>query len=157
VQATLVWHPEVELDVVADCTDRIIETVPCPHSRALPNQQTTTSFWGASRNSLAGWQLSALRGTAPSPETAVQASSRDPNSSGRDRPSRPRNCRHYNRSPRRHDTLRTCWYQQRFGNRAQTIARPARKASRETKKADVSGGERLHYSHRPPLHHRQIH
>jgi hypothetical protein len=30
VQATLACHPEVELDVAADCADRIIQTVPAP-------------------------------------------------------------------------------------------------------------------------------
>jgi hypothetical protein len=40
VQATLACHPEVELDVAADCADRIIETVSPPRSGALANQQT---------------------------------------------------------------------------------------------------------------------
>jgi hypothetical protein len=44
VQATLACHPDVELDTAADCADRIMETVPRPRSRALANQQTTTSF-----------------------------------------------------------------------------------------------------------------
>jgi hypothetical protein len=42
LQATLACHPEVELDVAADCDDHIIETVPHPRSRALANQQTTS-------------------------------------------------------------------------------------------------------------------
>jgi hypothetical protein len=42
VQATLACHPGVELDVAADCADRIIETVSPPRSRALANQQTAS-------------------------------------------------------------------------------------------------------------------
>jgi hypothetical protein len=38
-----------------------------------------------------------------------------------------------------------------------TVSSPALTANRETNTADVSGGERLRYSHWPPLHHQQIH
>jgi hypothetical protein len=36
------------------------------------------------------------------------------------------------------------------------VLSPAPTARRETSTADVSGSTRLHYSHRPPLHHRQV-
>jgi hypothetical protein len=73
VQATLACHPEVELDAAADCDDRIIETVPPPALASIGQPTDKTSFRGASRNPFAGWRLSALRGTSPSPETVVPA------------------------------------------------------------------------------------
>jgi hypothetical protein len=158
VQATLACHPEVELDAAADCTDRIIETVPPPVLRiALVIQQTTTRFCGASRNSLAGWQLSALRGTAvpapgtvhlvpgtltPAAETALRAPEISAPPTGRPPDmilQQPAGTTDVSETGRK------------------TVPSRAPTASRETNTVDVSGGERLHHRHRPPLYHRQVH
>jgi hypothetical protein len=127
VQATLACHPEVELEVAADCADRIIETVPPPALASIgqptDNNELLRRIEELSRRVAA---LSAER-DRPFP--------RDRRSSFRDRPSSsrgpkssssPRNRRTYNKSPHppKHYTSTTCWYHQRFANRAQNCSMP---------------------------------
>jgi hypothetical protein len=130
VQATLACHPEVELDVAADCADRIIETVP-PPALASSGQPTDNNEFLRRIEELSR-RVAALSAERDRPLSTDRRSStrnrpssyKDPNSSRRDRPSSPRNRRPYNRSPIRHDTSTTCWYHQRFGNWAQNCSPP---------------------------------
>jgi hypothetical protein len=159
VQNTPACHPEVELDVAADCADRIIETVPPPALASI--SQPTDSNELLRRIEELSRRVAALSAERDRPLSTDRrsssrdrsSSSRDPNSSRRNRPSSHRNRRPYNRSPTRHDTSTTCWYHQRFGNRVQNCSQPCTYSRRETNTADVSGGDCPHYSHRPPLHH----
>jgi hypothetical protein len=73
---------------------------PRPRSRVLAKRRTIISFWGAPRNFLARWRISALSWIAPvtvvlTPETIAPAPG-TPHYSLRDR-------RPYKRSPPRHD------------------------------------------------------
>jgi hypothetical protein len=129
VQATLACHPEVELDVAADCADRIIETVPPPALASFGQPTDNELLRRIEELSRRVAALSAegdrsLSTDRRSSSRDRPSSSRDPNSSRRDRPSSPRNRRPYNRSPTRHDTSTTCWYHRRFGNSAQNCSQP---------------------------------
>jgi hypothetical protein len=91
--------------------------LPRSRSRALANRRIITSFWSESWNFLVRWWLSAPRETYSFPETIARA----PETA----PSIPRNRRPYNRSPSpRHNASATCWYNRRFGNRAQNCSKP---------------------------------
>jgi hypothetical protein len=123
VQATLACHPDVELDVAADCADRIIETVP-PPALASIGQPTDTNEILRHIEELPR-RVAALSAESDRPFSRRRcSSSRNPKSSRRDRPSSLRNRRLYNRSSPRHDTSTTCWYHQHFANRAQNCSQP---------------------------------
>jgi hypothetical protein len=123
VQAILACHPEVELDAAADCADRIIESV-LPPALATIGQPTDNSELLRRIEQLSR-RVPALSAERDRPL------SRDRRSSYGDRPScswdphsYPRHRRPYNRSPPRRDALTTCWYHQRFGNRAYNCSQP---------------------------------
>jgi hypothetical protein len=135
----------------------------CSPARAREHWQQTTSFWDASWNSLAEWQLSAPRGTAPCPETAVPApgtvhllpgtltpaAETAPPALQIAAPTTSRPPDMILQQPAGTTDVSETW--------RKTVPRPAPTTSRETNTADVSGGERLHYRHRPPFHHRKVH
>jgi hypothetical protein len=163
-QATFACHPEVELEAAADCADGIIETVhpPALTSTGEPtdNNELLRRIEELSRRvaALSAEKDHPLSRDRRSSSRDRPSTSRDPNSSCRDQPSSPRNRRPYNRSPP----------QARYFNNLlvpptlrKTGAKPFPamhlQPPEDISTADVSGGERLHYSHRPPLHHRQVH
>jgi hypothetical protein len=67
-----------------------------------------------------------------------------------------RNRRPTRRSLSRDDTATTtCWYHRRFGTAARKCTRPCDFKSKGKQRQQMSAETRLHYKHRPPLHHGQ--
>jgi hypothetical protein len=132
VQTILAAQSDVELDTAARCADRITEAV-ARHALAsigqpADNAELVKRIDYLSRRVEA---LSTERNLAPVPGTVPPAlAAATPTT---DRPPG------------------TELLQPHAGTMRKIACRPAPTVSKKTNTADVSGGQRLHYNHRPPL------